>query len=170
MDWNNFLSFISGQNNVTWRNFNVVNNVPPAGAQPPGFVALPFLVTGAPDRARRMAIEVAGRLPEGARLLLEIPRAFLERTGRQPHTKSIAKGDMAVLPVNPHGKLRLGDAPIPAKARMHARLLAQIPKAAQAHEFEVYVRQMFGEQEVGRVTWRLTPERKGKERRTSKGD
>ena len=32
-DWANFTTFISANNNVTWRNFNVVNNVPPLGRQ-----------------------------------------------------------------------------------------------------------------------------------------
>jgi len=169
LDWNNFRRFISEQNNVTWRNFNVVNNVPPAGTQPPGFVPLPFLITGAPDRARRMAIEVTGRLPEDARLILELPTPLLEMIGRQPHARLVSrKAEIASLPVNPHGKLRLGEAPIPAKARMRARLLVQIPKRAQAHEYEVHVRQLFEGQEVGRVTWRLTPERRGGGRKGSK--
>jgi hypothetical protein len=117
-----------------------------------------------------MAIEVVGRLPEGARLLLEIPSPFLERMGRQPHTRFINQnGEVATLPVNPHGKLRFSEAPIPAKARLRARLLAQIPKRAQAYEYEVYVRQLYEKEEVGRVTWRLTPERRGKDRKNTKG-
>jgi hypothetical protein len=170
LDWDNFRRFIREQNNVTWRNFNVVNNVPPAGMQPPGFVALPFLITGAPDRARRMAIEVVGRLPEGARLMLELPSPFLEMMGRQPHTRFTSrKAEMAILPVNPHGMLRFGEAPIPARARLRSRLLVQIPKRMQANEYEVYVRQLFEKEEVGRVTWRLTPDRGGKERKSAKG-
>jgi hypothetical protein len=39
----------------------------------------------------------------------------------------------------------------------------------QANEYEVYVRQLFEKEEVGRVTWRLTPDRGGKERKSAKG-
>jgi hypothetical protein len=76
---------------------------------------------------------------------------------------------MATLPVNPHGMLRFGEAPIPARARLRSRLLVQIPKRMQANEYEVYVRQLFEKEEVGRVTWRLTPDRGGKERKSAKG-
>jgi serine protease len=169
MNWDNFRQFIRNQNNVTWRNFNVVNNVPPGQTEPPGYVPLPFLVTGAPDRARRMGFEVIGRLPEGARLLLELPTQLLEMFHRQPHARlTNGRGGMATLPVNPHGRLWLGIAPIPAKARMRARLLVQIPDRFRNHEYEVHVRQLYGEEEVGRVTWRLTPERAAPKREGKK--
>ena len=78
LDWDNFRSFIRNNNNVTWRNFNVVNNTPPAGAQPPGFVAMPFLMAGAPDKARRMRLEIASRLPAKAEAMLEMPLEWAE--------------------------------------------------------------------------------------------
>ena len=70
INWDNFRHFIRSNNNVTWRNFNVVNNEPAPNAEPSGFVDLPFLVSGAPDKARWMSIEVVARLPQGARALL----------------------------------------------------------------------------------------------------
>jgi serine protease len=66
LNWDNFRLFIRTNNNVTWRNFNVVNNVPPPAAEPPNYVPLPFMAAGAPDKARRMRLEVMGRLPKGA--------------------------------------------------------------------------------------------------------
>ena len=48
LNWTNFNNFIRNNNNVTWRNFNVVDNDPSLDPQAPkGFVALPFLVPGA---------------------------------------------------------------------------------------------------------------------------
>jgi hypothetical protein len=78
LDWDNFRLFIRANNNVTWRNFNVVNNVPPPAADPPNYVPLPFMAAGAPDKARRMRFEVMGRLPKGAIALLEMPREFAD--------------------------------------------------------------------------------------------
>jgi hypothetical protein len=42
------------------------------------------------------------------------------------------------------------------------RLLVKVPKELQRHEFEIFARQLFGNEEVGRVTWRLAPPRKSK--------
>jgi hypothetical protein len=53
LDWDNFITFIRNNNNVTWRNFNIVDNLPPARTEPPGYVALPFLAAGAPDKQGR---------------------------------------------------------------------------------------------------------------------
>jgi hypothetical protein len=168
-DWDNFRRFIREQNNATWRNFNVVNNVPPAKSDPPGYVPLPFLITGAPDRARRMGFEVVGRLPEDARLLLELPGQLLELFHRQPHARIVnGKHGKMALPLNPHGRVWLGVAPIPAKARMRARLLVQIPERSRHHPHEVFVRQLYGREEVGRVTWRLAPEREAKPQQVPK--
>lgn len=171
LDWDNFLRFIREQNNVTWRNFNVVSNASPA-APPPGYAPLQFLITGAPDRARRMGLEVIGRLPEGARLSIELPRQLLEMFHRQPHTEPMNGNDGRVtLPVNPHGRTQLGVAPIPARSRIRARLLVQIPEPSRAHEYEVHVRQLYEEEEVGRITWRLTPEhRPGSEKAAGRAD
>lgn len=160
-NWNNFLSFIRENNNVTWRNFNVVNNVPPAGANPPGFVPLEFLATGAPDLARRMRLEIVGRLPEGAKLLLEAPRHLMGHAeARTQFTHTDPRRGIAVLPVNPHGRTLLGEAQFPAESRASCRLLAQIPEKLREREFEVHVRQLYRGHEVGRVTWRLSPKAK----------
>jgi hypothetical protein len=49
-----------------------------------------------------------------------------------------------------------------AKSKARLRLLAQIPKEARKRPYEVFVRQTFEGQEVGRVTWRLSPGAKRK--------
>jgi hypothetical protein len=61
--------------NVTWRNFNVDNNDPDVQdpTVPKGFKALKFLAPGAPDKARYMTLEVIGKLPDGAKAVLEAP-------------------------------------------------------------------------------------------------
>ena len=52
-DWTNFPTFIKNNNNVTWRNFNVIDNDPAVDPTAPrGFVAMPFLAPGAFDQAR----------------------------------------------------------------------------------------------------------------------
>ena len=67
LNWTNFQTFIRENNNVTWRNFNVVDTIRRPDADPAGFVALPFLVAGAPDEAREFAVELAAGCPGSAR-------------------------------------------------------------------------------------------------------
>jgi hypothetical protein len=62
-NWNNFQRFIRENNNVTWRNFNVVDNVPATTGGAAGFLALPFLAPGAPDKGRKMRLEIVAKLP-----------------------------------------------------------------------------------------------------------
>jgi serine protease len=157
-NWSNFTTFISANNNVTWRNFNVVNNVPPSGGKPPGFVQLPFLAPGAPDEARPFVLEVIARLPEGARILLEAPLYLLEGLEeRAPLMETESEHGRGRLPVNPRGRFTLGEVLFPAESRPELRLLVEIPKKLRENAYDVVVRQLYQRQEVGRVTWRLAP-------------
>lgn len=80
LNWNNFRAFIRNNNNVTWRNFNVEDNDPDVNdpSVPEGFKALQFLAPGAPDKGRFMALELAAKLPRGAKLLIEMPLVFFD--------------------------------------------------------------------------------------------
>src|SRR5690606_30962284 len=78
-DWTKFQRFIRDNNNVTWRNFNVVDNQPDDPSvviEGLKFKALPFVSPGAPDIGRKMQLEVVAKLPEGARVYLEAPRYY----------------------------------------------------------------------------------------------
>jgi hypothetical protein len=157
LDWNNFTQFIRGNNNVTWRNFNVVNNVPPPGASPPGFVPLPFMAAGAPDKARRFRLEIVARLPRESKVLLELPREWADLLRLQPADTPARKKHHVFIPLNPSGRTRFEEIVFPAKARIPLRLLASVPKARRKNAYELYARQTFKGEEVGRVTWRLVP-------------
>lgn len=160
VDWDNFRSLIRNNNNVTWRNFNVVENEPDPSADPSGYVAMPFLAPGAPDKARRMRLEVGARLPKGSRVLLEMPEALYDALRERVPVKYDKKKRTVLVPVNPHGLHSLGEILFPAKSRAELRLLVQIPKEYRDRAYEVFVRQVYEEMEVGRITWRLTNRRK----------
>ncbi|SCY31625.1 Subtilase family protein [Nitrosospira sp. Nl5] len=164
-DWDNFTTFIRNNNNVTWRNFNVVNNVPPPRADPPGYMPLPFLAAGAPDKARRMRLEIVARLPAGAEAVLELSPEFAELVRARPHLMPYtpfrnAEGCRVVhIPINHCGRTKFPEVAFPAKARIPLRLLVKIPEELRQHEFELFARQLYQGDEVGRVTWRLVPYR-----------
>ncbi len=159
-DWDTFCRFIRENNNVTWRNFNVASTDPADGADPSDFVALPFLIGGPPDAAREMRLEIVSHLPAGSRVLLEIPIHLRALARGRDLKESQAKRDRLRLAANPHGRTPLEPVLLGAKLRTQARLLVRIPKELRAHRYEVYVRQIYRDLEVGRVTWRLAP--KGK--------
>jgi serine protease len=157
VDFDNFMRFIRENNNVTWRNFNVVNNDPAAsGGDPANFVALPFLAPGAPDKARPMRLEIVAKLPRGARVFLEAPPHFIDGMRVRPPFFEMQKRRVRI-PIHPHGRFNLEEMLFPAKSRTKLRLLVQIPKQLRRNQYELYARQLYREQEVGRITWRLVP-------------
>lgn len=168
LNWDNFRRFIRENDNVTWRNFNVEDNDPDVGdpTVPNGFKALKFLVPGAPDKARYMALEVMGKLPEGAKAMLEVPLTFFELLHKVHQLGKVSidrKHAVAHIPVNPHGRMRFGEVLLPAKSRTALRLLVQIPGERRKDTYQVAVRQIWEREEVGRVTWQLQNKRRSKE-------
>jgi hypothetical protein len=155
--WDTFVDLVRSNNNVAWCNFHVVSVEPVVGNAPSGFVPIDFMATGAPDRARRMKVDVIARLPTGSRLLLEMPRALYDTL---PEGVPVTRGDeqRVRIAMNPHGTRPLGELLFPAKARAQLRLLVQVPKRARNVPHEIYVRQVHGDTEVGRITCRLIPE------------
>jgi len=150
-----FRRFIRENNNVTWRNFNVVE---PDPSDPDAESVLPFLAAGAPDKARRMRLEVVARLPKGSRIWLDAPIAFVNAQRYRPPTHRVDKKLQRVrIPVNPHGAYAFDELLFPAKARFAMRLIVRLPKGARRVPCEVYARQLYAREEVGRVTWRLVP-------------
>jgi hypothetical protein len=63
------------------------------------------------------------------------------------------------IPLNHCSRLRLPEIAFRAKARIPLRLLVKIPEAMRKHEFELFAQQIHEGEEVGRVTWRLVPQR-----------
>ncbi|MDX1547282.1 MAG: hypothetical protein R3247_09860, partial [Rhodothermales bacterium] len=181
--WANYLRFIRENNNVTWRNLNVVDDVPRYRLRATGrrVVPLPFLAPGAPDRARPMRLEIGGKLPEGAELWLEAPVRLLDAlgTGGQYEPMEIDREedehrdadflrrllgeppdeDREVMGVrlNPHGRSLFRDVLFPARSRSRLRLLVHIPEEGRRYAYEVFARQLYEGQEVGRITWRIAP-------------
>ena len=152
-NWDNFQLFIRNNNNVTWRNFNVVSAEPEPNASIEGFVELPFLLVGAPDKARAFDIAIEGKLPEGARLLFQMPLDVF-RQARQYLPKSELVGkDVARAQLNPFQQTMLKSMKLPAKYRGQCRLFLYIPKPLRKQPFQVILRQFYRGLQVGGLTW-----------------
>jgi serine protease len=165
LNWDNYRRFIRENNNVTWRNFNVADNDPDAEdpTVPKDFKAVRFLAPGAPDKARYMALELIAKLPTGAKLVLETPLNLYELLHERHQLGKVTidrKREVALIPVNPHGRMCFGEVLFPARSRTALRLLVQIPRRYRTGAYQVAVRQLWEREEVGRVTWLLRPLKK----------
>ncbi|NJM30794.1 MAG: hypothetical protein HC855_12465 [Rhizobiales bacterium] len=117
---------------------------------------------GAFDEPRDFAIEMIGKLPRDAKVMLELPVNFLELMKSDLKIESIdRRTNVAVALLPPSGKILLGRGRMPAKARFRMRLLVALAKEDMKRAHQIAVRQLYlGEEEVGRVTWRLEPGRR----------
>jgi hypothetical protein len=156
-DWASFQLFVRNRNNVTWRNFNVVDNEPDPLVNA-SFVELPFLAPGPADGARHMHLNVVAKLPRGGRAILEIPPEMRDALDYvSPAIKIDKKNKNSLVPINPHGASSLGNLLFPANYRGRLKLHVHIPEKARQNPYELYVTQVYKGQEMGRVTWRLVP-------------
>jgi len=153
-DWNNFTNFIRNQNNVTWRNFNVIDDLPDPPNPPAEY---DFRLTNAPDKARVFDIEIIQALPDDVDLWLEIP-ARLAKTIRSLGNLKYAydKKSKTVRFLMPKiNVIQLNRIALPAKARYKCKFLVKGKKSLKKGTHYFGVVQKHDELEVGRVTWAL---------------
>ena len=161
-DWNGFLGLIRNQNNVTWRNFNVVDEIPDPDSDPS---ALAFVIAGAPDGAREFRLEILRHLPRDARLQLEVPLGLAAklRRGRLWTVAVNRERRTAIIDLPPLPRLDLGAIRLGAGARYRSRFIVHGSRSLKAGGHGVAVRQLFEKEEVGRVSWQFhVRTRKGK--------
>jgi hypothetical protein len=157
-----FMDYIYANNNITWRNFNVETLPSP---QIGGFVPLPFHIVGAWDRPRIFSLQTLAELPERSELALQVPR-WIGEAFRPVHPASDEDAEAEPgnprrlrLPLNPGGLHSLGRIELPAGTVAASHLLVRIPEAAHREPVRIIIRQLYGEREVGRITWILRPRR-----------
>lgn len=156
-DWNGFRDLIRNQNNVTWRNFNVIDVLPDPAADP---IAMPFLLTGDPARERRFDIEIAVHLPADARLRLEMDRAAAAVLPRIWQEAVKMEGKHAVLEVPRLRSNGLCGIRLPAAAALKCRFVLKPSKGLAAGRHTIAIRQFDEGLQVGGITWALRPKRK----------
>ncbi|MDH3602095.1 MAG: hypothetical protein OEU26_20985, partial [Candidatus Tectomicrobia bacterium] len=161
-DWDGFRSFIRGQNNVTWRNFNVVDDVFGPGPAP-SFQN--FLIANYPDRRRIFAFVIERRIPRGVDVWLELPleiaNPFIGDLDLKVDVDREKRIALILLPAAP--RMVVPKVLLPAKARFRCRFhfkgLAEHGRPGNM----LSIGQHFEDQEVGRVTWRFVKPRDPKD-------
>ena len=153
-NFDQFRTFVRNNNNVAWRNFNVE----PGPPSPAGFYEELFLIVGAFDTTRRFELEAIGALPRGSRVALEVP-GWLAEALRIPYMKANEpdRKGRAVIPLNPHGSRRFGPFSLRKDARADCRLRVSMDEKQVEGAYDFAIRQLYANEEVGRVTWRFMP-------------
>ena len=151
-DWDAFRNFIRNQNNVTWRNFNVLDLNSGTNAES---AQQEFLITGAPDLRRVFHLEIVQQLPKGVRVRLKLPTRLAEKLpGKYCEKYEIDEKNQTIqllLPAVP--RLYLPPMFMDIAARYKAQFVVEgFPKIVGSGN-RISVRQFYEQQEVGRITW-----------------
>ncbi len=150
---NDFQNIIRRNNNVTWRNFNVIAMLTSTET-----IELPFMAQGWLLEDLPMRLEVVARLPEGSGIWLEGPQEFMKMVVENSfYLEEGREAGVLRLPINPYGVNRFKEVVFRAKLQADMRVLVDIPKEQRENAYEVFAHQLYHDEEVGRVTWRLTP-------------
>ncbi len=155
-DWNEFTDYIRNNNNIVWRNFNVVDVSPDPSAEP---AELAFIVAGAPDLGRYYDLEIIQRIPRDVEVWLEIPQslfAFIPEI-RFPEMKLSRKDKIARLKLPRFHRTLLRRVRIGRSVFHRCRFLVKGSKNLDRAWHSIAIRQIHNKEEVGRVTWALRP-------------
>jgi hypothetical protein len=155
-DFTGFRAFIRNQNNVTWRNFNVVDDLSDPSAHD-------FLVVNFPEERRFFDLVIERRLPPGVRVTLELPvmiaKPFVEGMQLEWELDKERRRAFVRLPAAP--VLVARDVLLPADARLECRVVFEGFAEHGAPGQWLSIAQVFEGDEVGRVTWHLGARRDG---------
>ncbi|MDQ3838747.1 MAG: S8 family serine peptidase, partial [Thermoproteota archaeon] len=166
VDFTNFEAYIRENNNITWRNFNVVENIPPdiiPSSQFKGYLPLPFMVVGPPDRRRQMDIEIIRDLPHDASLILEASPYLPELLRVQKYAVGVDKKSGHSIIFLPFLRKMLFDGVnLDAKTKHSCVLCVKIKDTGEKYQYSISVRQLYKNIEVGRVTWAIQNPKKVK--------
>ncbi|KAL2130162.1 hypothetical protein VTI74DRAFT_6817 [Chaetomium olivicolor] len=164
-----FAKFVRENNNVAWRNFNVISSPPndtEAQAPPAGFHKFPVNIPGAWDEAREFTIRAVGSLPQGSKVRFSAPRELAEALGikracrpKGGNSGGHKEAKEVVVPLQGAGSVQVGKGVLAKGSLARCELQLKVPEEIYkgAGNFEFALVQEWEGLEVGRVTWKFGP-------------
>ncbi len=147
---NDFYALIREHNNVTWKNFDVIDMFAGATHQ------LEFWIQGWPRIPYLSDLEIdLSQLPPGTKFQLQLVKRLVQGAELENMTLSEEKGAHALFDLHSHKKAALRNMPLKPSDRTLARLEITLPEFTPDGGYQVSVLQKVGGQEMGRVTQRL---------------
>lgn len=160
-----YVNYIAANNNIAWHNFNITVIPGPHWRWFGNLVGLPFVIAGAWTGDEEFVLETGAELPEKSTFALQVPDWIgegLVHSKDNPGVFRDAITDPAntrrvriALPANATRSLR--PVRLPAHTAAPSHLLVHIDPKVHNRPYDVYIRQLYKGQEVGRITWRLVP-------------
>ena len=141
----------SDNNNIAWRNFDVVDVLADPSADP---AIVPFAVVGAPDNQRVFDLLLLRALPEGVEIWWEVPLGLygLMRRAGLPKVSLRKRDEKARILLPDVREFVIRDVQLGSKAHFPTRLIVRGSKAMKDHLYRLAISQRTTGQEVGRVT------------------
>ena len=168
-----YLDTIRTENNLTYRNINVIDinpkiKLPPDA--PPGlkeFIPLPFLFPGSPgkkDSALPFQLEVEANFPSKSRVFIEVPLIFFKAWQKKnPDLKAeriTDKEERAIIPLKAYGTTTFDDVILESKSKHQIKIYVFIPEKRRKGRYVMSARQLYKEHETGSVAWLFGPKKK----------
>lgn len=142
-----FHRFIQNNNNVAWRNFNVVDNQPDIGYE---YNSYTFYARGPGYQApEKMDLEVCSSLPEGCNVWLTFNEHLAEMSKL---THLLEKSD--TIDIKQGCNTIIENKVFPNRLKL--KINYYIPNHLRNKEYSIYARQLYKGDELGRVTWHIT--------------
>ena len=155
-----YYNYILNNNNITWRNFNVVQG---SGGSSPGMLHLPFHLTGFWNGEESFHFITETDLPEGARLWIDAPRWIGRHWEGGDHRHchdpdfDLCEPRRSRIPLRVGGAHALAEIRLPSNTGARCRFVLEYPLDLRKEARQVIIRQLWRGQEVGRITWRIEP-------------
>lgn len=151
LGWDEFLNYVGANNNVAWRNFTVLAV---ANAAAP----LPFCIRGSWDEPRSFELELTAVLPEGSRVIWEVPpklASLIQRSAGERLPQGEVSTDGVQFTLTGFERVRLAGIELEPGAEHRCLLHLQIPDGRAKGERYVAIRQIHRRIPVGQVTWSI---------------
>ena len=111
-----------------------------------------------------MRLEIVSELPHGSEVELVVPKEGLKLVQGLGHFQPVPNSGgkpLVSIPINPHGLSETQYTEFPREWGMRSKFLVKLPIDCDKKPYELYVRQLYQDREIGRVAWRLEPKKTG---------
>lgn len=153
-DWGAFVHFVRSENNVVWRNFQVIEYTPASLKS-----AVLEARIGAPRGKRpKLSVDLVVDLPPDSRVTLDLADDWLGRVETAPPMADTGGGRRRIARV---GRTRIVEGKFPEGDGVLARIRVSVPDHARPRPGKIVLIQSDERGELGRVTWKLVPKREG---------
>ena len=158
--WDDFLTYLGRNNNVAWRNFVVLN--PTTTTAGLGAASL-FVIRGAGDgEPREFALEIIQRVAEGVRITWEVPEELADMIScagcRDLKEMERTRSGTIRLLLRWQRLIRIPALILEQASGYPCTLQVDLPRFPTPGYDQIVLRQLWGQREVGRLTWMIAGE------------